>query len=291
MRDAGLQPWGITLPPVATGDVVALAGFAGLPPRHMPLVEPAAKFPCAPAGTWYQCRIKMTMRPSSHDHLRATLLALAATGLVSCPSCSGEPMSTADGSRATRLARGEPRAVATPSASPSKILPVTGRYPDPRYRPAMNFSELQVVAGQVARATGRKIRWRLELGKNPGPLVMIRGGLDDCTIAIHPVAARKVPPNTWAFLFGHEFAHLVANLGTQSQTNPSNELKADIAGARYAMAAGYRIEAFLGWVLTERDQSSDSHGTLHGRVQAIAARFGVRQNVIRAEAQRYSGKT
>jgi len=152
----------------------------------------------------------------------------------------------------------------------------------------MNFSELQAVAGQVAKTSGRKIHWCLELGKNPGPLVRIRGGLDDCTITIHPVAARKVPPNTWAFIFGHEFAHLAANLGTNSQTNPSNELKADIAGARYAMAAGYRIEAFLGWVLTEQDQSSDSYGTLRERVQAIAARFGVRQNVIQAEAQRYS---
>ena len=229
----------------------------------------------------------MTTRPSSHSLLRLTLPALAATALVACPSCTGEPMSTAGGFRAT-LARGEPRTVATPNASQSQIRPSKGRYPDPRYRPAMNFSELQAVAGQVAKTSGRKIRWRLELGKDPGPLVTIRGGLDDCTLAIHPVAARKVPPNTWAFIFGHEFAHLVESLGTHSQTNPSYELKADIAGARYAMAAGYRIEAFLGWVLTERDQSSDSHGTLGERVQAIAARFGVRPNVIQAEAQRYS---
>ena len=152
----------------------------------------------------------------------------------------------------------------------------------------MNFSELQAVAGQVARTSGRKIHWHLERGKDPCPLVMIRGGLDDCTITIHPVAARTVPPNTWAFLFGHEFAHLVEDLGTHSKTNPASELKADIAGARYAMAAGYRIEAFLGWVLTERDQASDSHGSLRERVQAIAARFGVRQTLIQAEAQRYA---
>ena len=175
-----------------------------------------------------------------------------------------------------------------PAAAPAPVLPPKGPYPDPRYRPAMNFSELQAVAGQVARTSGRKIRWHLELGKNPGPLVRIRGDLDDCTITIHPVAARNVPPNTWAFLFGHEFAHLGANLATHSQTNPSNELKADIAGARYAMAAGFRIEAFLGWVLTQPDQSSDSHGRLRDRVQAIAASFGLRQAAIQAEARRYA---
>lgn len=229
----------------------------------------------------------MPTRPSSHGLLRLTLLTLAATALVTCPACAVEPMATAGAPRATRPPGGPP-AVATPNPPPSRLKPSKRPYPDLRYRPAMNFSELQAVAGQVAKTSGRKIRWRLELGKDPCPLAVIRGGLDDCTIAIHPLAARKVPPNTWAFIFGHEFAHLVESVGTHSLTNPSNELKADIAGARYAMAAGYRIEAFLGWVLTERDQASDSHGILRARVQAIAARFGVRQNLIQAEAQRYS---
>ncbi|MEO5916414.1 MAG: hypothetical protein ABIS50_19415 [Luteolibacter sp.] len=110
--------------------------------------------------------------------------------------------------------------------------------------------------------------------------------MDDCTIYVHPVAATKVPPNTWAFLFGHEFAHFTESLGSHSATNPSNELKADIVGARYAMAAGYRIEAFLGWVLTEPDQQTASHGSLHQRVQAIAAHFGVPQAVIQEETRR-----
>jgi len=140
----------------------------------------------------------------------------------------------------------------------------------------------------VARTSGRAIHWRLQFGDNPGPLARIRGGREDCTIFLHPVATRQVPPNTWAFIIGHEFAHRVENLGSHSQTNSSNELKADIAGARYAMAAGYRLEAFLGWVLTEPNQSSKSHGSLHQRVQAIAAHFGVPKKVIQAEAQRYS---
>lgn len=217
---------------------------------------------------------------SFHGHLRLTLLSLAAIALVTYPSCTGQPMSKAGGSWNTH----------TPPATPdaSQVRSQKGRYPDPRYRAPLNFAELQAVAGQVARTSGSKIHWHLVLGKDPCTLVTIRGGLEDCTVTIHPVAARTVPPNTWAFLFGHEFAHLVEHLGTHSQTSPASELKADIAGARYAMAAGYRIEAFLGWVLTERDQASDSHGTLHDRVQAIARRFGVRQAQIQAECQRYS---
>jgi hypothetical protein len=172
------------------------------------------------------------------------------------------------------------------AASPARRLS-SGR-PDPRYRPTAGFSELRAVAAEVALASGRKIHWQLQAGSNPGPLVQIGGSVDNCTIYVHPIAASKVPPNTWAFLFGHEFAHMTESLGNHSATNPSNELKADIVGARYAMAAGYRIETFLGWVLTEPDQQTASHGSLHQRVQALAAHFGVPQAVIQEEARRAS---
>lgn len=112
--------------------------------------------------------------------------------------------------------------------------------------------------------------------------------MGNCTIYVHPVAARQVPPNTWAFLFGHEYAHLLEDLGDPSDTTPAKELRADIAGARYAMAAGYRLDSFLGWVLTEPDAASDSHGSLRKRVQAIATHFGIPQSAVQAQARRYA---
>lgn len=222
------------------------------------------------------------MPHSTHYRLTA-LLALAILVLGVCPSCAVTPRLAPHGSQAFP-ARSKPR----PNAPPSQPRQTRAGRADSRYRPATSFSELQAVAGAVAKTSGRDIRWRLALGSDPGPLAKIRGGLDDCTIFLHPVAARTVPPNTWAFIFGHEFAHRVEGLGNHSQTSPSNELKADIAGARYAMAAGYRLEAFLGWVLAEPNQTSATHGSLRERVRAIAAHFGIPQNVIQAEAQRYS---
>lgn len=225
----------------------------------------------------------MPARPSPHLRF-ATLPALALLALVLVPSCA---------SVSAQDHRGiGPHQGARPKTPPAKAAPAPNRRafqgrPDPRYRPAKNFAELQAVAGEVAKATGRKIRWRLQLGPAQGPLVKVRGTLNDCTITLHPVAAQKVPPNTWAYLFGHEFAHLVEELGTHSATSPANELKADIAGARYAMAAGYRLDAFLGWVLTEPNQNTATHGSLHQRVQQIAKRYGVSQKAIQAEAQRY----
>lgn len=204
----------------------------------------------------------------------------AAAALVTCPSCM-----TARGDSQSPHPGIERRPT---NAAPSRVRPAKTQYPDPRYRPPVDFAELQTVARQVAKATGRDINWRLAHGANPGPLATIRGGLDDCTIFIHPVAARKLPPNTWAFIFGHEFAHLVDHLGNHSQNNPDIELKADIAGARYAMAAGYRIESFLGWVLTESNQDTKSHGSLHDRVYSIAAHFNVPRSAIDVQTQRYA---
>ncbi len=219
----------------------------------------------------------MTMRPLLHS-LPPKLSWFAIITLVVCTSCAGQPMPGAN----------KPHASPARSATRSHSPRFPGDRPDPRYRQPLNFSELQAVAGEVAKSTGRKIHWRLVFGDNPGPLVRIGGDLDNCTISIHPIAARKVPPNTWAFLFGHEFAHLTEDLGHASQTTPAKELKADLAGTRYAMAAGYRVESFLGWALTEPNPSSYSHGSLRQRVQAIAAHFRIPQTAIKMQAQRYS---
>lgn len=223
----------------------------------------------------------MTHLLPHHLLLRLRLSALIA--LAVCPSCGGETMPSRANSRSSEVTA--PR-LSGATASPVKRL-AAGR-PDPRYRSPTDFSELRTVAGEVARASGRKIQWHLQAGKNPGPLVQIGGSVDNCTIYVHPIAARQVSPNTWAFLFGHEFAHMTESLGNHSEISPANELKADIVGARYAMAAGYRIEAFLGWVLTEPNQQTASHGSLHQRVRAIAAHFGVPQAVIQEEARRAS---
>lgn len=221
-------------------------------------------------------------------HRLAKLSAFACLALAVFPSCAMEPFPAQGGSRTSQEPVGHQPKARKKSAPPAPLRRPKDARPDPRYRPPANFAELQAVAGEVAGATGRQIGWRLQRGSAQGPLVTIRGTLENCTITLHPVAAQKVPPNTWAFLFGHEFAHLVESLGTHSATNPANELKADIAGARYAMAAGYRIEAFLGWVLTEPNKETASHGSLEKRVKAISAHFGVPRNSVQAEAQRAS---
>jgi hypothetical protein len=207
--------------------------------------------------------------------------------LLACQACLAQPRSVAGDSRNSPAARARQAAAASKPAAVPFRRP-QDRYPDPRYRAPVDLAELRSVAAKVARSSGRVIHWQLALGEDPGPLAKISGGIDDCRISIHPVASRRVPPNTWAFIFGHEFAHRVESLGSHGRTSPANELKADIAGARYAMTAGYRLESFLGWMIAQPDQKTASHGSLHQRVHAIAAHFRIPKNVIQAEAERHS---
>ncbi|MBC7981166.1 MAG: hypothetical protein H7Y36_11440, partial [Armatimonadetes bacterium] len=140
----------------------------------------------------------MSTDPLSLRMLRK-LPPFALIALMVCPACSRMPISPRNQSQPS-FAGGERQPVPTTKPSQSPLRRAQRARPDPRFRPPVDFAELQAVAGEVARTSGRKIRWRLALGDNPGPLARISGGLDDCTIYLHPVAARKVPPNTWAFI-------------------------------------------------------------------------------------------
>ena len=54
------------------------------------------------------------------------------------------------------------------------------------------------------------------------------------------------------------------------------------------MAAGYRLESFLGWMLTEPNRQTASHGSPRQRAYAVAAHFRIPRQAIEAQAQRYA---
>jgi hypothetical protein len=151
----------------------------------------------------------------------------------------------------------------------------------------MGIEELDRVASMVARASGSKVRGNIELGPDPGPICRIRGSAEEGTVQIHPLAAVQVPPNSWAFIFGHEFAHQLGSFGPHGSTTPELELQADIAGAGYARNAGFDLAAHLGWMFSHRNTYSDSHGEWHGRAEATARHFGISSEDIWAKMDRY----
>jgi hypothetical protein len=171
-----------------------------------------------------------------------------------------------------------------PTAPP---IPDGGRMPDPRYRPPMGLGELELVASAVGSASGSAMRGRIVTGPDTGPLCGIRGSVDEGIIRVHPRAAKQVPPNSWAFVFGHEFAHQTQHLAQHGPTTPALELRADIVGVEYARKAGFDLAAHLGWIFSCRNQYSDSHGDWHARAHATARHFGVSPGEIQFQADRY----
>jgi len=162
------------------------------------------------------------------------------------------------------------------------------RLPDPRYRPPVGLWEIDRVASMVGKATGNRIRGRLTLNDDPnGPLARVRGRAGQGEIQINPRAARRIPPNSWAFIIGHEFAHQLGHLGTHGATTPERELQADIKGAEYARAAGFDLPAHLGWMFSQPTHGSYSHGDWHARAEATARHFGIPPQEIGRQVGRY----
>lgn len=159
--------------------------------------------------------------------------------------------------------------------------------PDPRYRPPLSIEELDRVASMVSRASGGGFRGSIGIGPDPGPTCRIRGPQDGGEMQVHPVALNRVPPNSWAFIFGHEFAHQTGRYGPHGSTTPELELRADIEGAEFARQAGFDLGAHLGWVFSRPNKGSSSHGSDHDRAEAVARHFGISSGEIDIHVRRY----
>lgn len=164
--------------------------------------------------------------------------------------------------------------------------PVRGKFPDPKYRAPVGMNEIEEIARAVVRGSGKRIRIEVKQGRDPSPPCIVRGNRHQGVIEINPRAARQIPANSWAFIFGHEIAHLVEDIGPHSGTSPAVELKADIYGARYAMNAGFQLAPYLGWLMTLPDTQSISHGSIRSRARAMAREFKISE----AEIQRHRAR-
>ena len=149
------------------------------------------------------------------------------------------------------------------------------RLPDPRYRRPFGVWEIDRVASMVAKATGQRTAGSITVTDQVA-VAGIGGPLDEGELRINPTAAATIPPNSWAFIIGHEFAHRTHGLSSPNGTDPEMEAEADAIGARYAMNAGFDLAAHIDWTLSHlRDGWSPSHGSTHKRALRLAARYGL----------------
>jgi hypothetical protein len=94
-------------------------------------------------------------------------------------------------------------------------------------------------------------------------------------IYVDPNRMRTISANDWAFIIGHELAHLYLGHTWQS---PQNELDADRYGAYWAYKAGYNVNAYLSFMATEPDVCTASHGCWQNRIRNIMNMFGQSYN-------------
>lgn len=147
---------------------------------------------------------------------------------------------------------------------------------DPYLRPARNIGEIDVVAHRVAAVAGRRIAGSVETSYTiKGPVASVQATPEGDRITVNPRAAREIPLNAWAFIFGHELAHQVHNFGHRGHTDPAQELRADIIGANYAKKAGYHLVPYLKWMFSRRASVTPTHGDFHERARAMARHFKV----------------
>lgn len=158
---------------------------------------------------------------------------------------------------------------------------------DPRFRPPFGVWEIDRVASMVAKASGSQAAGSIVVSE-ASPLGSIHGPLEAGEIHINPRAAATIPPNSWAFIIGHEFAHRTHDIGNHGQTSPEEESKADVVGAGYAIKAGFDLSAHIAWTLSRlSDNWSPSHGSLHDRANRLGAYYGIRREAVMANLRRY----
>jgi len=161
------------------------------------------------------------------------------------------------------------------------------KLPDPRFRPPFGFWEIDRVASMVAKASNSQAAGSIVVSE-ASALASIHGPLEAGEIHINPRAAATIPPNSWAFIIGHEFAHRTHEIGNHGQTSPEEEFRADVVGANYAIKAGFDLPAHIAWTLSRTsDNWSPSHGSLHDRANRLGAYYRIPREAVMANRQQY----
>lgn len=161
--------------------------------------------------------------------------------------------------------------------------------PDPRYRGPVELWELEAVAYMVASASGLPIAGYIEVAKDEdAPLIKMRGPLTNNVMVLNPLAFRGIPPNSWAFIFGHEFARRTKTKSEipQETSKADLERRADRVGATFARAAGFDLGAHLAWALGPHRQPTEADQEPAAAVMALAKDFRISRWTIEMHRRR-----
>jgi len=166
----------------------------------------------------------------------------------------------------------------------------SGQLPDPRFRRPIGLNELQNIVNMLAAKNGLQARFTV-VADSSGlvPVARCSGSPAGHLITVNPRAARDFPPNTWAFVLGHEMAHAMDARARHVQGKSFREVEwiADEIGASYAIHAGFHLEAHLGWIFSRPNRGSENYGSEHDRAQNLFRLFRANQITVQHFQERY----
>lgn len=165
-----------------------------------------------------------------------------------------------------------------------------GQLPDPRFRRPIGLNELQNIANMLVAKNGLQARFMVVADASGlVPVARCWGSPAGHLITLNPRAASDFPPNTWAFIIGHEMAHAMDARARHGQGKSFREVEwiADEIGASYAVRAGFQLEAHLGWTFSQPNRGSDRFGSEHERAQNLLRLFSANQISVQHFQERY----
>lgn len=162
------------------------------------------------------------------------------------------------------------------SAQSGSPMGHSGQLPDPRFRRPIGLNELQNIANMLAAKNGLQARFTV-VADSSGlvPVARCSGSPAGHLITVNPRAVRDFPPNTWAFVLGHEMAHSMDERARHGAGKSFKRVEwiADEIGASYAVRAGFHLEAHLGWIFSRPNRASENYGSEHERAQSLFRLF------------------
>ena len=112
--------------------------------------------------------------------------------------------------------------------------------------------QLYEIVDKIAYVVGYTRRFSVEITSFPrmnGRRTRARvvNGPEGARILIDEASLWELPANQWAFIVGHEFAHLIDERA-QKKSGKSKleiEISADIIGSEFAIEAGFDLDAYM----------------------------------------------
>jgi hypothetical protein len=138
----------------------------------------------------------------------------------------------------------------------------------------VTLPQLEAVASRELAASGLKLSGRIVLDaarSRDFAAIDFRGGPGALVIYVHPTPIKQFDLNTWAFVLGHELAHAVTRRANTAQS----EQEADVIGARLAIAAGFDLKKYIGFLYTLKG-GPETHGTWQERARNLEKHFNVK---------------